>query len=452
MALQTLQAIRMGGIYDQIGHGLHRYAVDDLWLVPHFEKMLYDQALTAQAALDAYLVTDDDFFAQTAREILGYVLRDLAAPTGGFTCGEDADSEGAEGTYYLWTPGQIREALGEDLGTVFCRSYGITDQGQFEGRSIPHLEEDIDTLAKRAGVDPARLADLLEQGRRQLLEVRESRTRPNRDDKILTGWNGLTIAALARAGAHLEEERFLRAARRSVDFVLTNLRDRRGRLLRRYCRGEAAIPAFLEDYAFFTWGLIELYGAEFETAHLKAARELVEQMEELFSDGRGGYFDTGADAERVLVRGQSLQDGAIPSGASVAALVLLRLGRLTGESALNDRGERLLRASLPRIARFPTAYSQFLMALNVALGPATEVVLASDDEHTLAEMRNVLRRRFLPTTEVLLYRRGDGELEKLAPAVAGKVPPSGRTIAFVCRERTCLEPVATAEELRNLLR
>ena len=178
MALQTLQAIRMGGIYDQIGHGLHRYAVDDLWLVPHFEKMLYDQALTAQAALDAYLVTDDDFFAQTAREILGYVLRDLAAPAGGFTCGEDADSEGAEGTYYLWTPGQIREALGEDLGTVFCRSYGITDQGQFEGRSIPHLEEDIDTLAKRAGVDPARLADLLEQGRRQLLEVRESRTRP----------------------------------------------------------------------------------------------------------------------------------------------------------------------------------------------------------------------------------------------------------------------------------
>jgi uncharacterized protein YyaL (SSP411 family) len=403
------------------------------------------------------LVTQDAFYAQAAREILSYVLRDLSHPEGGFYCGEDADSEGAEGTFYLWTPAQVTEILGKELGTVFCRSYDISAVGNFEGKSIPHLEEDIATLAKRVGVDPGQLASLLAEGRQQLFAARQKRERPHRDDKILAGWNGLAIAALARAGAALNEAalneaELIEAARRAADFVLANLRRKDGRLLRRWRQGEAAIPAFLEDYAFLGWGLTELFLAGFDSHYLESAQELSDAMLELFDDGQGGLFDTGADAEKVLIRGRSLQDGAIPSGTSVAALNLLRLGRLTGNTAMEAKGEELLAASLDQVIRYPAGYAQLLSALDYALGPKTEVILVpaadgSPPQALLAE----LQRHFLPRTQAIVYRAGDTRLESLAPIVQGKGPVEGIAAAWVCRDQTCLPPVTTPEELATLL-
>ncbi len=452
MALQTLQAMRMGGIFDQVGFGIHRYSVDERWLVPHFEKMLYDQALVALAALDGYLVSGDEFHAQTAREILEYVLRDLSDPEGGIYCGEDADSEGAEGTFYLWTPEQVREVLGADLATVFCRCYDITEGGNFEGKNIPHLEEDVAALAKRVGVDPGELATLLGQARQKLFAARKKRIRPHRDDKVLTGWNGLAIAALARAGALLGEPRFIDAAQGAADFVLARLRHPDGRLLRRWRLGEAAIPGFLEDYAFFVWGLIELHQATFATARLEQALELNGEMERLFKDGQGGYFDTGSDAEAVLGRGRSIHDGAIPSSGSVAALNLLRLGRLNGDKALEERGEKLLSSRFGQMAAHPQAYSQSLIALDFALGPAIQVVLVPGSDGSLpAELLGELRSRLLPTAVVLLSHPGDRDLEKLAPLVEGKEPVNGQATAYVCVNQACREPVTSAKDLGTLL-
>jgi uncharacterized protein YyaL (SSP411 family) len=452
MALNTLQRIRLGGIFDHIGFGIHRYAVDAGWLVPHFEKMLYDQALAVPAYLEAFQVTGDRFYAQAAREILEYVLRDLKHPEGGFYCGEDADSEGAEGTFYLWTPAQVREVLGEELGTVFCRSYDITEEGNFEGKNIPHLKEDLASLARRVDVPVGSLSDLLAEGRQRLFDAREKRVRPHRDDKVLTGWNGLTIGALARAGAVLEEKRFIEQARSSAHFILSRLRDENGRLLRRFRRGEAAISGFLEDYAFFVWGLIELYLADFDPLHLRTARELTEEMEELFSDGQGRYFDTGKDAETVLVRSRSLQDGAIPSGNSVAAFNLLRLGRLTGRGNLEERGEELLKGWMARVNRYPSAYSQYLIALDYALGTKSEVVLAGEKEDlSTAELLIRLRSRFLPHTLVLLRQPNDQDLAAISDLAEGKEMIQGKAAAYICRDRTCMQPVTEAEELTRIL-
>ena len=452
MALQTLQRLRLGGIFDHVGYGLHRYSVDAHWLVPHFEKMLYDQALLAIANVDTWMVTQDPFYAQTAEEILTYVQRDLRHPEGGFFCGEDADSEGEEGTFYLWTPEQIKEILGQELATIFCRSYGISEGGNFEGKSIPHLQEDIEDLARRVGVDADQLGALLAEGRKRLFAAREQRLRPHRDDKILTGWNGLVIAALARTGSALAKPELIEAANQAADFVLTHLRRSDGRLLRRWRQAEAAIPAFLEDYAFLGWGLHELFLAGFDSSYLEAAIELTNAMLELFDDGKGGLYDTGADAETVLVRGRSVQDGAIPAGASVAAFNLLRLGRLSGDTAMENRGENLIGANLEQIDRYPSAYAQWLIALDFALGPKTEVVLVcgADGEPPTA-LLNELRRRFLPRTQAIVYQPGDDVLGRISPIVRGKGPVDGAAAAWVCRDQTCLPPVTSPDELGRRL-
>ncbi len=452
MVLQTLQAMRLGGIYDQVGFGIHRYSVDDRWLVPHFEKMLYDQALTVLACLDAYQASADDFFAQTAREILSYVTRDLADPQGAFYCGEDADSEGAEGTFYLWTPREVEQALGADLAKVFCRSFDVTEGGNFEGKSIPHLKEDVAALAKRVKADEGELAELLEQARQKLFEVREQRVRPHRDDKVLTGWNGLAIAALARAGAILDDRKLLDQAETAARFIFNKLRAPNGRLLRRWRLGDASIPAFLEDYAYLTWGLIELYQAGFDSWALEEALTLSRQIEELFSDNQGGYFDTGSDAETILSRGRSMQDGALPSAHSVTACNLLRLGRITADSAMEERASNLIAARLDHLESYPQAFAQWLTALDLALGPAQEVVLAAEDKGTPpAELLQVVRRRFLPNTQLLWNRPGDKKLATLTPLTAGKTALKGNPAAYLCRNRSCQAPVTSAEELEKLL-
>lgn len=452
MALRTLQHIRLGGIYDHVGFGVHRYSVDAFWRVPHFEKMLYDQALLATAALDAFQSSGDGFFSNTADEILRYVIRDLTHECGAFCCGEDADSEGEEGTFYLWTPEQVEEVLGHEHGTIFCHCYEISPEGNFEGKNIPRLEMDLTEWAKWFGVPAQELGAVLALGLQKLQEARRQRVRPYRDDKVLTAWNGLMIAAMARGGAVLGYDEFTQAASRAADFILSTMRDASGRLLRRYRDGEAAIPGFLEDYAFFIQGLLELYQATFDQRYLGEALCLAKAMQALFDSGNGVFFDTGTDAEEVLGRKRTLIDAAVPAGNSVAALVLLQLAVMTGDGALEEAGEAILKASAQQMDKYPTGSAQLLIALDFALGPRQVLVLAGDPATPRAKaMLQPLRQRFLPRTLVLWRRPEDTALDELAPVVRGKLPLDDGVTAFLCREQTCLEPARSPEELAALL-
>lgn len=452
MALKTLQALRLGGIFDQLGGGVHRYSVDAQWLVPHFEKMLYDQALVALAACDGWQASDDNFYRQMTEELLDYLLRDLSDPAGGCYCGEDADSEGAEGTFYVWSEAEIHQILGKELATIFCRSFGVTTEGNFEGRNIPFLQQDVSSLAARVGVDPQELAELLASARQQLFAARELRPRPHRDDKVLTAWNGLAIAALARAGALFEQPRYLSAARRAADFLCSQLRRADGRLLRRWRRGKAAIPGFLDDYAFFCWGLLELYLASFNPRDLQLALELVEAVEELFADGQGGYYDSGQDGETVLMRSRSRQDGALPTAGAVLARCQLQLARLCDRPELADRAERLLKGQLAAVANHPPAFAQALIALDELLSPPTEIVLVPGDNAPVPiEWLRKIRQRFLPGALLLVAQQDPSSEEISSPLLDGKVALEGAPTAYLCRNRSCLPPVTSGEDLMRLL-
>jgi hypothetical protein len=396
MVEQTLRAMRAGGVYDQIGYGFHRYSVDGEWLVPHFEKMLYDQALVACAAVEAYQATGAEWYRQTAAEIFDCVFRELTAPEGGFYSAEDADSEGAEGTYYLWTPGQIRDLLGEKDGALVCALFGVTEQGNFEAKNILHLPTAPDEFARRAGVLPELLAADLERWRTALLAAREERERPFRDEKILTAWNGLMIAALARGYAATGEEAWRSAAQGAVAFIRQRLTSPEGRLLRSHHRGEASIPGFLEDYAFFVWGLIELHQATLDPDYLDEAVRVSREMLGLFGDGQGGLYDIGSDAEQLPVRMRSAHDGVIPSGASVAALNLLRLGGIAMNDELTGAGEALLRSFMGTVGRQPAGYLHLLSALDFNLGPHSEATIIGGTEAERAAILRSLGRRFIP--------------------------------------------------------
>lgn len=367
MAGATLHAIRRGGIYDQIGFGVHRYAVDAGWTVPHFEKMLYDQALFILAALDGYQATGDAAFATMARETADYLLRDLRLADGAFCCGEDADSEGAEGTFYLWTPEQVHAVLPAELAELACRAYGITARGNFEGKSIPTLAATPAELAAATGASEGELAPRLEQARRELLAQRAGRIRPHRDDKVLTGWNGLAAGALARAGAMLGEPSWIAAAATALAFVQSALVGPHGRLLRSWRQRAGEVPGFAEDYAWLVWGLTELHLARGQAGDLEQALHWNDEALRLFADGEGDLWECGEDAEAVLGRGRATVDGACPAAGSVQALNLLRLGEIGGEERLQAAAVRLLRGRLGQLGGHPEAHAQLLIALDYAL-------------------------------------------------------------------------------------
>lgn len=329
-----------GGIYDHLGYGFARYSVDERWLVPHFEKMLYDNALLALAYLEAYQATGKEIYAQVAREIFTYVLRDMTDPEGGFYSAEDADSEGEEGKFYVWTPEEIQDVLGEADGELFVECYGVTPEGNFEGKNILNLlDVSWETIATRKGMTLHELERKMSEAREKLFEVREKRVHPHKDDKVLTSWNGLMIAALARGGRVLGDERYTAAAEKAVSFIWRYLRREDGRLLARYRDGEAAYLAYVDDYAYLAWGLLELYEAGFDVSHLEKAIELTHQMLDLFADEeKGGLFFYGRDAEQLLTRPKEVYDGALPSGNSVAACNLIRLARMTG--TLNGKAKQ----------------------------------------------------------------------------------------------------------------
>ncbi len=456
MVEKTLEAMRLGGLFDQIGFGFHRYSVDEQWLVPHFEKMLYDQALLAMAYTETYQALRKPLYAETAGEIFTYVLRDLTAPEGGFYSAEDADSEGREGRFYIWTPREVKKDLGPELGDLFCRFYGITPEGNFEeGNSIPHAAQTLPLFAAREKMDLLELADALKTAREKLFLARERRIHPLKDDKILTSWNGLMIAALAKGYQALGQVAYAHAARRAADFLLEKMRTTSGRLHRRYRHGHIAHPGFLDDYAYLVWGLIELYEANLEVHYLEEAVRLNQVMIELFEDTeKGGFYFSGKENEPLIARPKEGYDGAVPSGNSVAALNLLRLARITGEVHLEKKVDRLMRLFSSTVAASPMAYSQLLNSVDFMLGPPQEIVIAGNiGEKITQEMIAAVHRVFLPNKILLLHPGGEGgdRLSALSPLVGDKKPIDDQPTVFLCEGYACKAPLTDPGALKTAL-
>ncbi len=433
MALQTLRSMASGGINDQIGGGFARYSVDAQWTVPHFEKMLYDNALLARAYLHGWQVSGDPILRRTAEETLDWVLREMTGPEGGFYSALDADSEGVEGKFYVWTIDELHDVLGDEAEDAL-RWLGASVRGNFEGKNI---------LESRGAEPPP---DVRTRIRSKLLEARSSRVRPGLDDKRLTAWNALTISALAEAGAALERDDFLDAARRAAGFVLDTMRDENGRLLRTYNAGQAKLNAYLEDHAFLLEALIALYEATFEPRWFHAARELADAILERFADPEGGsFFQTSSDHEQLVARRKELEDNPIPSGASSAAFGLLRLAALTGEARYEEHATSVFRLAGELAKRFPQGFGHLLQALDFHLSPVQEVALVGDDTRPL---ERVVRGAFRPH---LVLAGGDGADDGGVPLVAGRKPLDGRAAAYVCERFACKQPVVEPRALEALL-
>ncbi|UCG76259.1 MAG: thioredoxin domain-containing protein [Gemmatimonadota bacterium] len=467
MVERTLQAMRQGGVCDQVGFGFHRYSTDARWLLPHFEKMLYDQALLVQAYVDAHQATGRAEYAETAHEIIAYVLRDLRHDRGAFLSAEDADSEGREGKYYLWTVEELGGVLGADASRLVRAVFNCDRRGNFAeeasgertGENVLYMGRSWRDAAESLGLAETELRARWSSARETLLEAREKRVRPHLDDKVLADWNGLMIGAIARAGAALGRPDYVRAAAEAYDFVQAEMVGPDGTLLHRYREGEAAIPAFADDYAFLTWGLLELYEAALDPAYLDGALQLNDRLIECFWDEeRGGLFQTSSAATDLPVRNREIYDGAIPSANSVAMLNMLRLARLTADPALEAKARAIETAFAEPVRKVPSAYTQLLMAVDFRLGPSREVVIAGPPGSAdTEELLQVVRSGFRPQA-VLLFRPvaegaedGHDELSRIAPYTAAMVPIEGRATAYVCREFACERPVTDPGQLRALL-
>ncbi len=462
MVANTLDHMRLGGLFDHVGFGFHRYSTDRTWLVPHFEKMLYDQALLAMAYTEAYQATTNHAYRQTAEEVFEYVQRDMRSPEGAFYSAEDADSEGREGKFYVWTVDEVRDVLDPDEADLLIDVYGLTTEGNFEdeatrrrtGENILHLPKTLHIVAAERGVDADALHVRLFSAREKLFTRREQRVRPGLDDKVLADWNGLMIAALAKAAAAFDDDALARAARASASFVLNSMRDDAGRLLHRYRSGEAAVNGHLDDYAYVIWGLLELYEADFDPAWLHAAVDLTRLQIEHFWDAEdGGFFFTADDAEELLVRRKEFYDGALPSGNAVSALNLLRLEHITGDAAYGERAEALIRAAGEGVERMPSGFTGLLAAADFGLGPTREIVIAGNqDAPDAEELLRTVRSIYLPNKIVLFRPADDGEaIAEVAPFTASQMPIEGKATAYVCRNYACEAPVTSRAALEEVL-
>ncbi len=480
----TLTAMRRGGMYDQLGGGFHRYSTDERWLVPHFEKMLYDQGLLARTYLEAHQATGRAAHAETARGIFAYVLRDLRDAGGAFYAAEDAGEVGKEGAWYVWRAAEIDRVLGGKLAGVVKRHYGVAPDGNFSaegpaaagarGANILHVATEAAALAQALGRPVTEVEAQLAEARTTLLAARAKRARPHRDDKILTDWNGLMIGALAYGARVLDEPRYAAAAKEAATFLLTRLTrggqpldSARGRgerakrvapqLLHRYRDGEAGISAFLDDYAFLAWGLLDLYEATFEVKWLGEAVRLAEEMVRLFRDPEGGgFFFSGERNERLIARTKELYDGAAPSGNSVAALVLLRVGRLTMNREREAEAERLIQAFSGTVQQMAHAFPQFLIALDAALGPSHELVVAGDPQAAATQrLLRAVSQPFLPRAGLLLHPTTASEaqgIERLAPFIASQTPIDGKPAVYLCERGACRLPLTEPAQVSDTLR
>jgi hypothetical protein len=438
----TLDKMAGGGIYDQLGGGFHRYSVDERWLVPHFEKMLYDNALLVPCYLDALAITGNADYARVARETCDYVLREMTDPLGGFYSTQDADSEGEEGKFFVWTPAEIEAVLGDAAAKTFCYVYNVTPEGNFEhGRSILNRPKTLAQCGQILGRDVSELERELSHSRTKLLAARERRVHPGLDDKVLVAWNGLMIEAMVQAAAVLDESRYLAAAERAADFLLTHLRRPDGRLLHSWRAGTARLDAYLDDYTCLASALVSLYEADFDERWIEAAIQLVDVVLRQFEDTRhGGFFFTASDHETLITRQKDLYDNAVPSGNSMAALALLRLGKLTGRGEYLASAERTLRAGAAIMQQAPLATGQLLSALDLHLGPTSEIVILGDPEQAdTAAALAALRHRFVPNKVVACRRPGkvaQGSIA-LAPLFEGKSLDGAQPGIFICEHFAC---------------
>jgi hypothetical protein len=469
----TLTKMARGGIYDQLGGGFHRYSTDAHWLVPHFEKMLYDNAQLARTYLHAWQVTGNAEFRRIVEETLDYVLREMTSPKGGFYSTQDADSEGVEGKFFLWTPAEVAALLPPDEAALFCGYFDVTSRGNFHeaGRpaSILHVADDLEDAAARLRISEARLAEVIARGRQALLAARAKRIPPGRDDKILAEWNGLMLHAFAEAGAVLDRPDYIAAAERAAAFIVSQMSDGKLqgadsqspisnlqypiRLFRTYNAGRAHLTAYLEDYAAVGVGLVGLYEATFDLRWLEAAQGVAEAIVMSFSDPAGsGFFQTAADAERLIARRKDFVDNAVPAGNSLAAELFLRLGRLLDRPEYTGHAEGLLRLLAAGMAQQPLAFGRLLCALADHLRPGHEIAVigdpgAADTQALLAE----LRRRYRPGDVLALAAPGDTEAQAAIPLLAGRTAVGGRATAYVCRDFVCNLPVTEAEALGQQL-
>jgi hypothetical protein len=452
MATVTLDKMAGGGMLDHLGGGFHRYAVDREWLVPHFEKMLYDNALLAVVYLDAYRVTARPLYARVARETLDYVLRAMTDERGGFHSAQDADSEGVEGKYYVWDKAEIERARGDDAD-LFNAYYGVTERGNFEGKNILHARVGLAPFAKERGLEPTDFERRLAAMKATLLAVRDRRVPPGKDDKVLASWNGLMVSAMARGHVVLGDAKYRAAAERAATFVLTEMRDGDGTLLHTYRDGRAHVPAFLDDYAFLLAAAVDLYEATFEPAWIERAEELAAEMHERLWDAEGGgYYSTADDRDDLLVRGKDAHDGALPAGNAIATHALLRLAKFTDDDAHRTRATKTLEAFAGAAERAPQAFTRLIAALDFARATGREIVIAGkQDDEVAADLVAAVRKRYLPNTVVARARPDDAEAAKRIPLLEGRTPVDGRPAAYVCENYACKQPVTTVAELEKLL-
>ncbi|HYF02707.1 MAG TPA: thioredoxin domain-containing protein [Patescibacteria group bacterium] len=457
MVEKTLQEMRRGGIYDHIGFGFHRYSTDRNWLLPHFEKMLYDQAMLALSYIELYQATHNEDYAQTAREIFTYVLRDMTSPDGGFYSAEDADSEGEEGKFYVWTEAELREILGDSDAEFLKEVFATQPDGNFTeeatghktGANILHLAETLEANAIKLNLNKDDLKAKIEELRKELFFKRNKRIHPYKDDKILTDWNGLMMVAFARGARVLGNEEYAVAAQKSFEFIKANL-FKNGRLLHRFRDGEATIGGNVDDYAFLIWGLLELYGTTFDIEFLKTAIELnLTMLEHFWDEDTGGLFFTAKDAETLLVRKKEIYDGAVPSGNSVAMLNLLKLAKITGNAELLKKAEQINQAFSPQISRSPSAYTQFLVALDFAVGPSSEIVVVGKETET-QEFLKELNKMYLPNAVTLLKTENSG-IEEIAEFTKNQMAIAGKASVYICENYACNQPVSSVQEMMELL-
>ncbi len=441
-----------GGICDQLGGGFHRYSTDREWLVPHFEKMLYDNALLVPAYLEAFQLTREERFAAVARDACDWMLREMTTPEGGFASSQDADSEGEEGRFFSWTPEQLQAVLGARLGEQAAAWFGVREDGNFEGgASVLSRPDPPERIAARLGVEPGTLVASMSAARTRLFEARSARVAPGTDDKVLAAWNGLALSALAQAAQVLGQPRYAEAARRAAEFVWNSMRDADGRLLATSRAGRAHLSAGLDDHVFLIQGLLDLYETDFDPAWLERAGLLEQEVEARFADREhDGFFTTAAGQDDLIARLKSPQDGALPSGNAVHALNLLRLAELTGAAELAHKAQRTILAQAELLNRYPAAFSQMLIAVDfLQRGPLEVVLVGQPGESSFEALLRELRAHFLPS-RVAAATHARSRPEQI-PLLRDRPPPPRGALAYVCRNYACAAPVADPQALRGEL-
>ncbi len=450
MAELTLEKMAHGGIYDQLGGGFHRYSVDAIWLTPHFEKMLYDNAQLLRSYLHAWLITGLPLYRRIIDETIDYVLREMTSPEGGFYSTQDADSEGEEGKFFVWTPTEIEAILGKEAATVFNAYYGVSARGNFEGKNILHVVTPVENVAQRFQMPVEAVERSLAASRRKLFDAREQRIKPGRDEKVLTEWNGLMIHALAECGAALGRDDALHAAQNAANFILQQMSQPDGKLYRSYKDGQARLNAYLEDYAAFGIALVALYEATFDLRWLGEASRLTRLLIAQFGDDQNsGFYQTGLDHEQLVVRRKDFIDNAIPSGNSLTAELLLKLAVLTGNEDYRRQARLICLVMKESMARQPTGFGRLLCALNHLLVPSQEIAIVGDPEGAdTAALLQVVRSRYLPTSVLAVKRPGE---ESMLPLLEGRDLVNGQAAAYVCENYACKLPVTNVQALAGLL-